>query len=366
MASEAAGEERSRVTLHAVIPSPEELPKTRSTGPADRTAGAAEDGPGARDATVRPSDHTEHPPDRPTVTTRYAGTRSDRRSSPAAELGMLLVCLIWGVNFSITKIGIGEIPALPFTAVRFTLASLLLWVVVRAVERPSRMDAVAWRRLVVLGIVGNTCYQLLFILGLAHTTATNSALIVATVPTVVAVIAGALGLERVTRRMWWGIGLGTVGVVLVIVASGVEFSAETLHGDLLTLTAVFCWAGYTVGLRRLPAGVSPLRVTMVTSVAGTPGLVLAGLPGLLRLEWGAISPTGWSALAYATLLSLVVAYILWNRSVQTVGGTRTAIYMCLTPLVAVIAAWAILGERAHPSQAVGAVLIVAGVLLTRW
>jgi drug/metabolite transporter (DMT)-like permease len=279
---------------------------------------------------------------------------------------MLLVCLIWGVNFSITKIGIGEIPALPFTAVRFTLASLLLWVVVRAVERPSRMDAVAWRRLVVLGIVGNTCYQLLFILGLAHTTATNSALIVATVPTVVAVIAGALGLERVTRRMWWGIGLGTVGVVLVIVASGVEFSAETLHGDLLTLTAVFCWAGYTVGLRRLPAGVSPLRVTMVTSVAGTPGLVLAGLPGLLRLEWGAISPTGWSALAYATLLSLVVAYILWNRSVQTVGGTRTAIYMCLTPLVAVIAAWAILGERAHPSQAVGAVLIVAGVLLTRW
>jgi drug/metabolite transporter (DMT)-like permease len=104
----------------------------------------------------------------------------------------------------------------------------------------------------------------------------------------------------------------------------------------------------------------------VTSVAGTPGLVLAGLPGLLRLEWGAISPTGWSALAYATLLSLVVAYILWNRSVQTVGGTRTAIYMCLTPLVAVIAAWAILGERAHPSQAVGAVLIVAGVLLTRW
>jgi len=166
--------------------------------------------------------------------------------------------------------------------------------------------------------------------------------------------------------MWWGIGLGTVGVVLVIVASGVEFSAETLHGDLLTLTAVFCWAGYTVGLRRLPAGVSPLRVTMVTSVAGTPGLVLAGLPGLLRLEWGAISPTGWSALAYATLLSLVVAYILWNRSVQTVGGTRTAIYMCLTPLVAVIAAWAILGERAHPSQAVGAVLIVAGVLLTRW
>jgi drug/metabolite transporter (DMT)-like permease len=52
--------------------------------------------------------------------------------------------------------------------------------------------------------------------------------------------------------------------------------------------------------------------------------------------------------------------------VQTLGGTRTAIYMCLTPLVAVIAAWAMLGEQAHPSQGMGAALIVAGVLLTRW
>jgi drug/metabolite transporter (DMT)-like permease len=60
-----------------------------------------------------------------------------------------------------------------------------------------------------------------------------------------------------------------------------------------------------------------------------------------------------------------VAYILWNRSVQAVGGTRTAIYMCLTPLVAVVAAWLLLGEHAQPLQGIGAVLIVACVLLTR-
>jgi drug/metabolite transporter (DMT)-like permease len=279
---------------------------------------------------------------------------------------MLLVCLIWGVNFSVMKLAIAEVPPLPFTAVRFTLASLLLWLVLRVAEGPARLAPEVMRRLVILGVVGNTFYQLAFILGLAHTTATNSALIVATVPTVVAVIAGAKGLERVTRRMWSGIALGTLGVVLVIAASGIEFSASTLYGDLLTVLAVFCWAGYTVGLRRLPAGVSPLRVTTITSIAGTPGLVLAGLPGVFRLDWTAIPAGAWAGLAYATLLSLVVAYILWNRSVQTVGGTRTAIYMCVTPLVAAVAAWAMLGEQARPSQAVGAILIIGGVLLTRW
>jgi drug/metabolite transporter (DMT)-like permease len=278
---------------------------------------------------------------------------------------MLVVCLIWGVNFSVMKLAIAQIPALPFTAVRFTLASLLLWLALRVIEGPARLASADLRRLVILGVVGNTFYQIAFILGLANTTATNSALIVATVPTVVAVIAGLMGFERVTARMWCGIGLGTLGVGLVIAASGVEFSTGTLRGDLLTVLGVLCWAGYTVGLRRLPDGISPLRVTTVTSIAGTPGLVLAGLPELVRLDWSSVSTTAWGALAYATLLSLVVAYILWNRSVQAVGGTRTAIYMCVTPLVASAAAWAMLGEQARPSQAVGALLIIVGVLLTR-
>ena len=279
---------------------------------------------------------------------------------------MLLVCLIWGINFSVTKVAIGQMPALPFTAIRFALASLLLWIVLRATEGPAQPAPAAVRRLVLLGLVGNTCYQLFFILGLARTSATNSSLILATVPTVVAVVAGLLGLERITPRMWSGIALGTLGVVLVIAASGVEFSTSTVRGDLLTVVAVLCWAGYTVGLRSLPEGFSPLRVTTLTTIAGMPGLVLAGLPGLLVMRWDAVPPTAWAALAYATVFSLVVAYLLWNRSVQAVGGTRTAIYMCVTPLVAVGAAWAMLGEHARPLQAVGAVLIIAGVLLTRW
>jgi drug/metabolite transporter (DMT)-like permease len=61
----------------------------------------------------------------------------------------------------------------------------------------------------------------------------------------------------------------------------------------------------------------------------------------------------------------VIAYLLWNHSVKAIGGTRTAIYMCVTPLVAAAGAWVLLGERPHALQGIGAVLIVAGVLLTR-
>ena len=281
------------------------------------------------------------------------------------DLGMLTVCLIWGLNFSVTKLALYHIPPLPFTAVRFVAASVLLWIVLRWVEGPARLSREASRRLILLGLIGNTAYQLVFTVGLAHTTATNSALILSTVPTVVALLAGAMGFERITRRMWLGIVLGTIGVVLVIATRGVGFDASTLVGDLLSVVAVLCWASYTVWLRRVPLDVSPLRITTITTIAGTPGLVLAGVPGLLRLDWPEVPVQSWLALGYAAVFSLVVAYLLWNRSVKAVGSTRTAIYMCVTPLVAVVGAWLLLAERPQPLQAVGAVLIVTGVLLTR-
>jgi drug/metabolite transporter (DMT)-like permease len=283
----------------------------------------------------------------------------------AQDAGMLLVCLIWGVNFSVTKFALAEIPPLGFTALRFAAGSALLWAVLRWREGPVRVPPGSWPRLLWLGVVGNTLYQVAFVLALAVGTASNTALVIAAVPMTVAVLGGLLGIERTTPRMRWGIALGTLGVVLVVAARGVSFSAGTLRGDLLAVVAVLCWSVYTLGLRGIAPGVSPLGVTTLTTVTGTPGLILVGIPDLIRTDWGSVSGAAWTGLAYSTILSLVLAYFIWNRSVRVVGGSRTAIYMCVTPLVAVTAAWLMLGEQPVPLQAVGAVGIIAGVLLTR-
>jgi drug/metabolite transporter (DMT)-like permease len=278
---------------------------------------------------------------------------------------MLLVVLIWGVNFTVTKGAFARFPPLAFTGVRFALASLLLVPLVRRLEGPEPLPRGVLTRLILLGVVGNTLYQLGFISGLDRTTASNSALILAAMPSIVALLAVALGFEPLRPKVLGGVLVATAGVVLVVAARGAGFGGTTMAGDLLTLGAVVCWAGYTLGLGVLPPEVSPLRVTMVTTVAGAPGLVLAGLPEMLGMDWSAVGWQGWAALGYATFLSLLVAYLIWNRSVKVVGPSRTVIYMCLTPLVAVATAAAFLGERPKPLQAVGAALIIGGVVLTR-
>jgi drug/metabolite transporter (DMT)-like permease len=110
---------------------------------------------------------------------------------------------------------------------------------------------------------------------------------------------------------------------------------------------------------------SPLAITTWTMVTGVPGLLLLALPDLLSTNWGAVTVEGWAGLLYAALLALVLGYILWNTSVRAVGSNRTAIYGCAIPLIATLLAWPLVGEQPTWVQAVGGVLIVSGVLLTR-
>jgi drug/metabolite transporter (DMT)-like permease len=275
---------------------------------------------------------------------------------------MLIVCAIWGVNFSMLKLALRSFTPMGFSAIRFAVASLLLWLVARAAEphAPPLPRRVLWR-LAGLGVIGNTLYQVAFITGLTRTTAGNSALLIASTPLMTAVLGGLLGTERLTRAVGWAIGIGTLGVGLVVLSRETAFSLDTMAGDLLTLGAVLCWALFTHGVRAASTHASPLRVAAITTICGTPLLVLAGLPDLLALDWSRVTATAWSATAYATLLSTVVAFVLWNRSVHLIGGNRTALFGILVPLVTLATAALLLGEQPTAPQLVGAGLILGSV-----
>ncbi len=284
---------------------------------------------------------------------------------PAAYPQLFAVVLIWGLNYTVSKWSLREFPVLGFTALRFAIASVLLVAVLRWREGSIRPAPGHLRRLALLGVTGNSVYQLCFIIGLSLTTASNSALVLASMPAMVAGLAFVFGLERVTARSAEGLALASIGVVLVVAAHGLALGGHTLHGDFLSFGAVICWAVFTLGVRRLPDGISPLAITTWTMVLGTPVLLLLGLPSLVRMDWGAVSPLGWAGLVYSAAMSLVVAYVLWNSSVRVIGSSRTAVFACITPLVAMASAAFVLNERPTPLQLAGAAAILGGVILSQ-
>ena len=277
---------------------------------------------------------------------------------------MLLTTLIWGGNFTISKLALREIPPLPFTAIRFVAGSLVLAIVLRRLDRLRWPPAGMGWPLILLGGIGNTIYQLCFITGLFRTSATDAALILSSLPTIVTVSAGFLGLEQTTVRQRWGVALATTGVVAIVLRNGFGHGGGDLVGDLLMLAATGCWTIYSLGLRRISGSMPALEITAWTLFTGTPVLLLVGLPGLVTLDWRGVSVIGWAAVGYAAMLSLTAAYFLWSRSIQALGAGRTAIYSCGVPLVAATVALLLLGEQPTIAHAVGAALIIAGVLLS--
>lgn len=281
------------------------------------------------------------------------------------DAGMLLVSLIWGANFSANKFALGFMPPVVFAAVRFLVASVLMIGIIRVVN-PGRPVAAreAWI-LAGLGVIGNTGYQAAFMTGLVTTSAINASLILAALPTLVAVIGNLFGVERASARVWWGILVATAGVVVVIAVKGVHFTAESLRGDFLILVAGACWAAFTVGVRHFGRGLDPLRVTAITVIGGTPGLVLLAGRGLGEVPWGSLSGAAWFAVMFSSVFSIAVAYMIWAWAVQGIGGSRTAIYNCVIPIFAAATAFFVLGERLIPAQGLGAALVFAGVSLSQ-
>lgn len=281
------------------------------------------------------------------------------------DLAMLALVLVWGVNFPIVKITFREMSPMVFTALRFAGATLLLLLVMRR-GGGAPVPRAQWPLVIVLGLLGHAVYQIFFINGLARTTAGNSSVILAMVPLFVAVLSALLRIERVAPRTWIGIALAFAGLsVLVAGHGGLQISTATLAGDVLTLFCSLCWAVYTVLSRPLLRTMSPLQLTTVTMAAGVPVLILAAVPELLRQSWGAVSWPAWAALAFSTVFSVVVGYVVWYASVQAVGGPKTAVYSNLIPIVTLVASWFLLGETLGPLQAVGAAVVLTGVSLAR-
>jgi drug/metabolite transporter (DMT)-like permease len=279
----------------------------------------------------------------------------------------LLLVVIWGVNMPVSKQTLIDLLPMSFNSTRFVVASLLLLGVLRLMGEDWRIRRQDLPRFIMLAIVGITVYQLCFVFGLSLSTASNTSLLLATSPTLIVIFSAVLGHERASARTWLGVVLSLTGIVLVIGGrrQGLHFSLRSLEGDILAMGCAVTWALYTIYGQPLFKTYSAIKVTTVTMAMGAVPLAILAAPSLLQQNWGAVSAPAWAGLAYSTLMSIALGYVIYYTSVRLLGGRRATAYYNLTPVVSVAVAFAFLGERLTLAQAVGAVIVLFGVYLTR-
>jgi drug/metabolite transporter (DMT)-like permease len=280
---------------------------------------------------------------------------------------LLLVAVIWGINFSVVKFALTDFLPLSFTVLRFILAALFLFFVMTLYRESLSVDRQDRAALVKLGLVGITAYNLLFMYGLKYTSASNSALLISLSPLFAVLILALSGKERMTARIIIGLGLASAGVFLIINSryGGFRFEPSDIIGDLLTLGASLFWALYALMAKPLLEKYSPVKVTAYSIAAGSILLLPLSVHDLVRQPWAVISAHSWLALGFSAFIAAGVAFTLWYQGIKQIGITRTIVYHYLMPCVAVIFAALFLGESITFLLVLGGILILIGVLIVQ-
>ena len=273
--------------------------------------------------------------------------------------------VFWAGNFIVVKGAIAILPPVGFTFLRYSVASVTLLALLRwrtGTIRPPRGDVAA---LVLLGIIGFGCYQILWPVALQSIPAGDSALLIATTPVVTALLAAATRADTPNAAKLTGAMISFVGVGLVIAAGQRLSLGVSLLGDLLTIAAASCWAVYTVFGARILRRHTPLVATTWAVVAGTLFIAPVGIGQLASSDLSGFGPPVVLAIVYSGTLAAGFANVVVFHGLKLLGPTRVTALQSLVPALAVVLAAIFLGEAIRPAQVAGGVVILAGVALLR-
>lgn len=283
------------------------------------------------------------------------------------DLSLLLLAVIWGLNFTVIKASLSEIDPYSFNAIRFILASSFMWIILARRKSWFRVDKKDILSLLLLGLLGNLLYQWLFIIGIDLTLAANAAVMLGTIPVWVALSSHFFAFEMLNRLKSIGVFLAFSGVVVIIFfgKNPISFGSDTFTGDLTIILAAVVWAVFTIFSKKHLTRYSPLQYSAVMTSIGAVSLTLLAIPHFHKTEWGSVSIAAFGGAVFSGLLAIGLAYLIWNNGIKVVGAVRSSTYQNLVPVIGLLSGIAILDESLELLQYFGAAIVIAGILITR-
>jgi drug/metabolite transporter (DMT)-like permease len=267
-------------------------------------------------------------------------------------------------TFLAAKWALAEFPPLTLAFLRFIIASAGLYLIHRFWPGRRAIDRADWRMFAFLGFLAVVANQAFFLYGLKFTTPTHAALLYGATPVLVFLFAIPLIGEKPTLLKKLGVPVTFIGVAIVIVHAGMEWSFKALFGDILILLAVVAWALYTVLGKRLVGKYGAIHLTAMSIIIGTMLFSPIGFLTFTRFDTDLITIRGWNSLAYIAIVTSVICYSIWFWALGRLDATKVSVFNNLQPIFTAIMSYFLLGETIGPRLIVGGILVIVGVVLT--
>ena len=283
------------------------------------------------------------------------------RRSPVVVAVALLYILLWSSSFIATKVVLRHSPPLTLLTARFLAAACIMALLarMRGVARPQGKRA--WRRLALFGLCNSALPLGFNFEALRHLSAGTGAIIAATNPLIVALVAPRLLGERLSPVRIAGLGVGFGGVI-VVMAARLGVGIDTPLGIVLSSLSVLSLVAATFLYKRMPPTEHPLVVNAVQLAAA--GLAVAPLALLFERPGPVpVDPSFVWAFVYLVVVISIAASLLWFWLLARGEASVVSAYFFLTPLFGIGLAALLLGEPFSARDGLGLGAVAVGIFL---
>jgi len=275
---------------------------------------------------------------------------------PAHIALAVMVAVIWGVSFSVSKVGLESFTPPQLTALRFLVAAVAaIWL-----PRPR----IPWVALLFIGLTIFTGQFLLQFFGIANgMPAGLTAVVVQTQALLTVVLTAFVLAERPTRRQMTGMAVALVG--LVAIGSSLSGNVPAV-GFMFTLASAVSWAIGNVLIKRLPKVQMVHLMVWASLVPPLPALALSMAQDGPFAIWTALARAPWQGIAAPIFLGIfasVLAYAAWGSLLQRYSAGDVAPFALLAPVVGAITSALVFGETFSSTRLVGMACMLVGVAI---
>jgi drug/metabolite transporter (DMT)-like permease len=280
-------------------------------------------------------------------------------------LSALTATSIWGGMYVVSDAVLDVVPPATLVLMRYVIALPILIAAV-IITRDRGIPRHELRRVALASFVGFGVSLLAQFAGTKLSTAAAGALITSATPAFIVVFAWLILRETASGRQWIGLGLATVGVLIVSLAGDqpvTDEAANPLSGNVLLIVAAVTWALYSVLVKILTRKSSALAVTMAITAFGIPIVAPVAAIELQTQMIGSITPAILMGILYVGIGSTAIAFFLWNKSFELLDAASASLFFFAQPVVGTLLSAIFRRQQLGVSFFIGGALILIGALL---
>lgn len=272
-------------------------------------------------------------------------------------LYLLLVFMIWGSLYVVSKFVLGKLPVFTISFLRFLIAGIPMGLVLWK-KKPAKIQKQDYRYVLLLGVVGYFLTVGAQLIGTQLAGVSVASLVNSLNPMVIMFAAAVFLKEKLNWQKVTGVAVSLTGIYLIIGGS----TGGAVLGIVVSLCAVTTWSLVTVVMRRIMQKYDPFQITTygiwVAAAVSLPVAVAeTAAAGALTIDLPAFL-----SIAYMGVVCTGVAHFLWNKSLSLLPASTCSMFYPIQPITAILLGVALLGEPMTVGIAVGGVLIIGGVL----